>query len=326
MKKIILALAIGLIGSTQAMADSRTDQINRIIKQLDPVASAAQEGPAQAAGRIEIIVRRPSEYFVTHYGTSAEFPVFFNFGSAQLTEKGMIMLDALASAMRDPAISRYRYLVAGHTDAKGSWMNNQDLSERRAESVAAYLVEVGGVDPSRLITIGWGEERLKDPSRPNAGINRRVEVSFVTNEIVNVAPGTSVTVWQGEDRFTKSTISVQQIHNRFPGLEVKIDGGNQPVTIQMQKQPNIPARNGPTTVETDGQSVTVVVPSAEAAPLTPEEECARRLSNDPRPSQHNLDDFNTGRTPLKCEEDLRQLAPPPSPGGVNREGDRITIN
>ena len=70
--------------------------------------------------------------------------------------------------------------VAGHTDSSGGTEYNQKLSERRAQSVAAYLVS-RGVEQKRLIVVGDGE---RDPVASNdtaAGRqqNRRVEITIV---------------------------------------------------------------------------------------------------------------------------------------------------
>jgi outer membrane protein OmpA-like peptidoglycan-associated protein len=81
------------------------------------------------------------------------------------------------------------FLIAGHTDAKGSNSYNLALSERRAESVKAFLVETYGVDGARLAVIGFGEEQLKNPDDPFADENRLVQI--VNTGTASVAAGTS---------------------------------------------------------------------------------------------------------------------------------------
>ena len=70
--------------------------------------------------------------------------------------------------------------VAGHTDSTGSEEYNQGLSERRADSVAAYL-GANGVDRQRMLTIGLGESRpVADNETPQGRqLNRRVEITMV---------------------------------------------------------------------------------------------------------------------------------------------------
>ena len=70
--------------------------------------------------------------------------------------------------------------VAGHTDSSGSDNYNQGLSERRADSVAAYL-RSQKISGQRLMTIGLGEAMaIADNSTANGRqINRRVEITMV---------------------------------------------------------------------------------------------------------------------------------------------------
>jgi len=70
--------------------------------------------------------------------------------------------------------------VAGHTDSTGSAQYNQGLSERRAQSVAAYL-ESRQVRPERLITVGAGEDHpvANNATSDGQALNRRVEITIV---------------------------------------------------------------------------------------------------------------------------------------------------
>jgi outer membrane protein OmpA-like peptidoglycan-associated protein len=70
--------------------------------------------------------------------------------------------------------------VAGHTDSTGTDTYNQQLSERRAASVAAYLA-TRGVLRDRFIEIGMGETRPIADNSTDAGrqANRRVELTLV---------------------------------------------------------------------------------------------------------------------------------------------------
>ncbi|MCJ7558101.1 MAG: OmpA family protein [Gammaproteobacteria bacterium] len=70
--------------------------------------------------------------------------------------------------------------VAGHTDSTGTEQYNQALSERRAGTVATYLVNRGVLE-MRVITIGVGETRPVADNSTESGraINRRVELTLV---------------------------------------------------------------------------------------------------------------------------------------------------
>jgi len=72
--------------------------------------------------------------------------------------------------------------VQGHTDSIGSAAYNQRLSERRADSVAGYLQDLG-VRSSRIQTIGYGKSQPRATNSTAAGrqLNRRVEIHVRAN-------------------------------------------------------------------------------------------------------------------------------------------------
>lgn len=75
-----------------------------------------------------------------------------------------------------------RIEVVGHTDNTGSAAYNQDLSQRRAQSVAGILT-AGGVSPSRIVALGRGESQPVASNGSDAGRaqNRRVEILIRPN-------------------------------------------------------------------------------------------------------------------------------------------------
>lgn len=100
----------------------------------------------------------------------------FAYNSAEITPASLPDLNALGQALLDRNLGQSRMLLNGHTDAAGSRDYNMDLSERRADAVRGYLVSTFGISPDRLIAVGFGEERLKNPVQPEAAENRRVEI------------------------------------------------------------------------------------------------------------------------------------------------------
>jgi len=70
--------------------------------------------------------------------------------------------------------------VAGHTDSTGTAEYNQQLSERRARAVAAYLV-TREVRRDRIIEVGEGENRpiASNDTAEGRQLNRRVELTLV---------------------------------------------------------------------------------------------------------------------------------------------------
>lgn len=74
-------------------------------------------------------------------------------------------------------------LFAGHTDNTGSEEYNQQLSEKRAKSVAEYTSFLG-VDSERMTIIGYGESQPVATNQTPEGRqqNRRVEIAIYANE------------------------------------------------------------------------------------------------------------------------------------------------
>lgn len=142
-----------------------------IIRELAPIVGGNPGAPRR--------VQTPSGIVVTDASRAVDLTVFFAYDSDRLLPEARAQLDALGQALNDPQLLPYGFLIAGHTDAVGSAAYNVDLSVRRALSVANYLVQYHRIAPGRLVAHGWGEARLKLPSDPYSGANRRVEVSLL---------------------------------------------------------------------------------------------------------------------------------------------------
>jgi len=111
----------------------------------------------------------------------ARLTVNFAHDSANLTQEARRLIAKLATAMSADSLRNARYEVQGHTDATGDASYNQSLSEMRVVSVAKELEGIHGISLSRLNPVGYGETRLLDPSLPNSGVNRRVEIHLIRN-------------------------------------------------------------------------------------------------------------------------------------------------
>jgi len=101
--------------------------------------------------------------------------VTFKFDSSELTPTARAFLDTIAAALNTEELEDYRFLIEGHTDAKGTTEYNQGLSERRAAAAFNYLVS-RGVEIARLNAIGFGERHILPDTDPLDGLNRRVEI------------------------------------------------------------------------------------------------------------------------------------------------------
>ncbi|RDH84151.1 MAG: hypothetical protein DIZ78_12985 [endosymbiont of Escarpia spicata] len=102
--------------------------------------------------------------------------VNFKINSDELTDDSAEILDRVAATLvANPDIA---VEVSGHTDSDGDAVYNKDLSQRRAETVMAYLV-VNSVKADNLSAMGYGEENpvAGNDSPEGKAQNRRVELS-----------------------------------------------------------------------------------------------------------------------------------------------------
>ncbi|ERL50987.1 OmpA family protein [Halomonas huangheensis] len=104
--------------------------------------------------------------------------VTFGFDSAQLTGPASSALNDVASILNQ--YPETRITIAGHTDSTGDAGYNQQLSERRAQSVGSYL-QSGGVSGARLSMVGYGENQpvASNNTEDGRAQNRRVEIVVV---------------------------------------------------------------------------------------------------------------------------------------------------
>src|SRR6202048_3204203 len=105
-----------------------------------------------------------------------DLDIQFDYNSAEISTTSMPSVQALGKALSDANLKGSTFVVAGHTDAIGSEAYNQDLSERRADTIKRYLGEKYGINGTDLVTVGYGKTKPKDPNAPMDPINRRVQV------------------------------------------------------------------------------------------------------------------------------------------------------
>ena len=101
----------------------------------------------------------------------------FVFDSIELSRELIEQLTGIASVLS--TYPQAQVVVVGHTDSTGSEAYNQGLSERRAQTVANKLIELGG-SSEQIEVQGEGETRPVADNRTAEGRaqNRRVEITI----------------------------------------------------------------------------------------------------------------------------------------------------
>jgi len=105
-----------------------------------------------------------------------DLDIQFDYNSAEISKTSMRAVQELGKALSNASLRGSTFVVAGHTDAIGSEGYNQDLSERRADTIKRYLTDKYGINGTNLVTVGYGKSKPKDPNAPMDPINRRVQV------------------------------------------------------------------------------------------------------------------------------------------------------
>ena len=103
--------------------------------------------------------------------------IYFRYNSNELSENALIELDKVSEIMtQNPDAD---IIIKGYTDTLGNYEYNNLLSLFRANIVKGYLTG-RGIKPTKIKTIGMGQENLIDTNETASGrrINRRVEIEF----------------------------------------------------------------------------------------------------------------------------------------------------
>lgn len=134
--------------------------------------------PAAAAVSPKVVVIKEIEFEERH----------FDFNSSKIRPMGVVVLKENAQFLRENP--KKMVVVEGYTSMMGTKEYNQKLSERRAETVAAFLI-AEGVPAGQITTVGYGETRPEtyqpkqgagDINTSAAKANRRVVIKVVEND------------------------------------------------------------------------------------------------------------------------------------------------
>lgn len=202
---ILSLLTIGAalpIGVAKAADDVTEDQILRALAPAKkPLTRGLSAGPqtqtdpaaAAAEGRfVQTLRNRPTRSLsltereeistIVKDKPKIDLEINFDYNSADISARSLPSVQALGRALSNPDLKGSTFVVAGYTDAAGGEAYNQELSERRADSIKHYLVDKFGIAGTDLVTVGYGKTKLKDPAHPLAEVNRRVQVANMENK------------------------------------------------------------------------------------------------------------------------------------------------
>ena len=173
----------------RALAPAKEPPLTRglsIAPQADPAAAAAEgrllHNIRGRATRSLSASEREEISAIAKDKPNIDLEITFDYNSADISTKSLSSVQALGKALTNPDLKGSTFVVAGHTDAAGGEAYNQDLSERRADSIKRYLTGKYSIAAADLVTVGYGKSKLKDPANPLAEVNRRVQVVNMANK------------------------------------------------------------------------------------------------------------------------------------------------
>ena len=107
--------------------------------------------------------------------------IFYKLGSFELLPASYVALDEVVRILNENPDLLLD--IEGHTDSVGSSYINKQLSAKRASAIFNYLVSKG-IDPNRIMTIGYGSEKpiADNSTEEGRAKNRRVEMKLKAKE------------------------------------------------------------------------------------------------------------------------------------------------
>lgn len=133
-------------------------------------------------GTVVVIQLTPSILFDSDaVGELVELNIMYDYNKHNIRPDAARELDKLVEYLK--RYTKVKVELGSHTDARGRAEYNLTLSQKRAESAAEYVISKG-IDPSRIISLGYGKEDLKikdAKTEKEHQQNRRTTVKILEN-------------------------------------------------------------------------------------------------------------------------------------------------
>lgn len=175
----VLGIALPALGQEDAAnPDSAAAPDNAVIKQgqedMGTLVDALTPKPPVRMRSIKIM--RNEAGLPVAAQPKVSLLITFETNSATLTARSRQSLDVVGQALASGKLAPFRFAIEGHADPRGSSAANLKLSQLRAESVRAYLVDTMHIQPARLDAVGKGDREPMNRDSIDAPENRRVTI------------------------------------------------------------------------------------------------------------------------------------------------------
>lgn len=175
----------GRVSNVEGQLSNVDGRVNEMGQKVSGLGGRLGETEAKADRSLDSLASlRLERRLVLHLKEGANFA----FNSTSLSEAAKREINGFLSDIQGDLreTDRTIFLVGGHSDGTGPAEYNYDLGRRRAEKVARYLIVNNGIDPTKVMTVSYGESAPIDENTTQEGRrkNRRVEI-LVYNETIN---------------------------------------------------------------------------------------------------------------------------------------------
>ncbi len=163
------------IAGAQSAADAANARANGAQGAADRANGSAQEAYNRVDSLSGVVAGLDT------YKAISDTSVTFAFDKSALTAADKKQLDTLATSLG--GTKHYLVQLTGGTDSVGDAQYNYQLSQKRADAVAAYLQSKYGIAPHKFYLVGIGKDDAVASNKTAAGRskNRRVDVKVLSN-------------------------------------------------------------------------------------------------------------------------------------------------
>ncbi|HET6373380.1 MAG TPA: peptidoglycan-associated lipoprotein Pal [Candidatus Polarisedimenticolia bacterium] len=176
---LMIATLIGVGGCKTKPPVATTTPEPPAVQKTDPAPEPVREEPMKPV--IEEKPVAPRALGAADYNRQGLLKaVYFDFDKSEVRPDQRPTLQANAERLKGD-LSKFKLLIEGHCDERGTNEYNMALGDKRANAVKQYLIDLG-IPAARIRTISYGEERPTDPGHGEQSWARNRRCEFILEE------------------------------------------------------------------------------------------------------------------------------------------------
>ncbi len=239
--------------------------------------------------------------------------IYYDLDKYYIREDAAVELNKVVTLLKDnPSIILE---LGSHTDSRGGTRYNKQLSTKRAQAAVEYIIEKGGISPTRISSKGYGESELvndctdgKKCSEEEHQKNRRTElkvVGFEKDESLQFRTLSEILI---EEKLLREVLNSEQIQVK-PGEEPDFDKLNKQKTGKKTTKSQSTTKS--TTVQTKTSAPTPTATPQTATSTKMKEVAKEKMTNKPVITSANTSPVatsNAGETLVKSKDQVDMAA------------------